>query len=414
MSHQDRGCQPGSGSLTVGEIFRYLAPTQGCLTGLNSRQKQAFRALAACRTVALGGAVWRCEACGKRVAVYHSCRDRHCPRCQAMARFRWVAARVAEVLPVPYFHTVFTLPHALNSLIRANMKVAIGCLFRAVAQTLKTFAANPKHLGAEPGLLMVLHTWGRTLNFHVHIHCIITGGGLSPDRGAWIPVPNKKYLFPVRALSLVFRGKYLAALEQCVARKALFTDATRRQSLDMRAWRRKRGHLCAQKWVVYAKPPFGGPAQVIKYLGAYTHRVAIANSRLTALQDGRVSFRYKDYKSAGAMRTMTLPAAEFAKRFLAHVLPNRLVRIRYNGFLANCKKRRSLELCRRLLGAAEVIHEDPNPPEKVRLKDESDPLLEVRQCPACGERALIPLEAVDHTAMWTARGFIYNAPRGPP
>jgi len=289
----DRGCAPRSDAVTVGEVFRWLGHAFTEETSLDSRQLQAFRALAACRTPALGGAIWTCEDCGHRVAIYHSCRDRHCPRCQAMARFRWVRARLTEMLPVPYFHTVFTLPHALNSLIRNNMQALIGCLFRAVSATLQAFAKDPRHLGAEPGLLMVLHTWGKDLRFHVHIHCLITGGGLSPDQQQWVSARRTDYLFPVRALSKVFRGKYLDEVESLVNAGALFTDPAHRQPLTPETWHRKRGFLCRKAWVVYAKPPFGGPAQVIKYLGAYTHRVAISNRRLVSFRDGRVSFRYK-------------------------------------------------------------------------------------------------------------------------
>jgi len=398
----------------VGSVFRHLGHAFTAKTPLNARQKQAFRALAACRTAALGGAVWQCRACGHRVGVFHSCRDRHCPRCQAMARFRWVAARLSEVQPVPYFHTVFTLPHELNGLILANMRAAIGCLFRAVTATLKTFAADPKHLGAEPGLLMVLHTWGRSLNFHVHIHCIVTGGGLNADRTRWIPARRKDYLFNVKALSLVFRGKYLDALEKLVARGEIYIDAAQQEPLSLAVWRQRRGRLCAKRWVVYAKPPFGGPAQVIKYLGAYTHRVAIADSRLVALKEGKVSFRYKDYKRGGVIRTMTLPAADFARRFLAHILPNGLMRIRYGGFLANCKKRASLEACRRLLGEAKVAQVDVSVEAAVEAETTDAWPEEARVCQACGERALVPVAAVSNEAMWALRLQIFGDPRGPP
>jgi hypothetical protein len=330
-----------------------------------------------------------------------------------MARFRWVRARLAEMLPVPYFHTVFTLPHALNGLIRNNMPALIGCLFRAVSGTLQAFAKDPRHLGAEPGLLMVLHTWGKDLKFHVHIHCLITGGGLSPDQQRWISARRNDFLFPVRALSKVFRGKYLAEVERLVEAQALFTDPAHRQLLSRQAWHRKRSFLCRKAWVVYAKPPFGGPAQVIKYLGAYTHRVAISNRRLVSFRDGRVSFRYKDYKHGGAVRVMSLEAADFAKRFLQHILPKGLVRIRYGGILANCKKKRALERCRTLLGPAGVSEKSLLEMTDARTENEEPEEKLARTCPACGKVALVITERLRDEDIRATYRQIFG-PRGPP
>ena len=408
MRTSDQGCATRSDLVTVGEIFRYLGKKFLAETPLNGRQIQAFRAIAACRTAALGGAVWHCTACGHKVGVYHSCRDRHCPQCQAMARFRWVKDRLSEVLPVPYFHTVFTLPHQLNFLVKANKKLLIGCLFRAVSNTLKTFARDPKHLGAEPGYIMVLHTWGRQLNFHPHIHCIITGGGLSKDRDKWVDNRKKGFLFSVKAMSAVFRGKFLDEVEALIKDDSIYTDPGCHRLMEMKKWQQLRGRLCRKKWVVYAKPPFGGPAQVIKYLGAYTHRVGIANSRLVSLENGVVRFRYKDYKNGNGTRILALPAAQFARRFLEHILPNGMVRIRYGGFLASCKKRDCLEACRRLFPPMEVTLEPPFQD----LEPEGENV--VRKCAACGQQTLIMGEAVSIEAKEEARRLIFENKRGPP
>jgi len=342
-------------------------------------QRRALRAIGSCRTSALGGHLERCDRCGATRAVYHSCRNRHCPRCQALARTRWVEARRAELLPVPYFHVVFTLPHALNPLAQARPRLVYALLFRCAAGTLQSFARDPRHLGGQLGFTAILHTWGQNLGQHVHLHCVVTGGGLAGDGARWIPA-RRGFLFPVRALSKVFRGKYLAALREASACGQLPPDLSGRELLR---------RLGGTPWVVYAKPPFGGPEQVLAYLGRYTHRIAIGNERLLALCDGHVHFRWRDYADRHRAKVMALPAEEFLRRFLLHVVPAGFQRIRHFGLLANRRRPRALARCRALLGAPAPA---PPPPRETAVE-----ILrrltgrDLLQCPVCGEGTLRPL-----------------------
>lgn len=306
---------------------------------------KVLRAIVACRTAALGGHIEQCDSCGQRAISYNSCLNRHCPKCQGAARQAWLAKRFAELLPVPYYHVVFTLPHVLVPLALQNKALVYGLLFRTAAETLLQIAADPKHLGAKIGFLAVLHTWGQTLLHHPHLHCVVPGGGLSPDQRRWIPCGHKFFL-PVKVLSVVFRGKFLDALERTFKQHKLTLagQLTPLQSpAEFAALLRAAAH---RDWVVYAKRPFAGPAQVLTYLSRYTHRIAIANSRLVAMADGRVTFRWRDYAHGHQTRTMTLEAHEFLRRFLLHVLPTSFVRIRYFGLLANRQRAQLLNLCR--------------------------------------------------------------------
>ena len=306
---------------------------------------KVLRAIVACRTAALGGHIEQCDSCGQRAISYNSCLNRHCPKCQGAARQAWLARRSAELLPVPYFHVVFTLPHVLAPLALQNKALVYGLLFRAAAETLLQIAADPEHLGAKIGFLAVLHTWGQTLLHHPHLHCVVPGGGLSPDQRRWIPSGHNFFL-PVKVLSAVFRGKFLYALERAFKKHKLTLagQLTPLQSpAEFAALLRAAAH---RNWVVYAKRPFAGPAQVLTYLSRYTHRIAIANSRLLAMADGRVTFRWRDYAHGHQTRTMTLEADEFLRRFLLHVLPASFVRIRYFGLLANRQRAQLLNLCR--------------------------------------------------------------------
>jgi hypothetical protein len=312
---------------------------------LTALHLKVLRAIVACRTAALGGHVEQCDSCGQRAISYNSCLNRHCPKCQAAARQTWLAERSAELLPVPYYHVVFTLPHVLAPLALQNKALVYGLLFRAAAETLLQIAADPKHLGAKIGFLAVLHTWGQTLLHHPHLHCVVPGGGLSPDHRRWIPCGHKFFL-PVKVLGVVFRGKFLHALERAF-RKHKLTLAGQliplQSPTDFAALLRA---AAQRKWVVYAKRPFAGPAQVLTYLSRYTHRIAIANSRLIAMAEGMVTFRWRDYAHGHQTRTMTLQVDEFLRRFLLHVLPASFVRIRYFGLLANRHRARLLNLCR--------------------------------------------------------------------
>ncbi len=312
---------------------------------LTALHLKVMRAIVACRTAALGGHIEQCDSCGQRAISYNSCLNRHCPKCQGAARQAWLAKRSAELLPVPYFHVVFTLPHVLAPLALQNKALVYGLLFRAAAETLLQIAADPKHLGAKIGFLAVLHTWGQTLLHHPHLHCVVPGGGLSPDQRRWIPCGHKFFL-PVKVLSVVFRGKFLDALERAFKKHKLTLagQLTPLQSpAEFATLLRAAAH---RDWVVYAKRPFAGPAQVLTYLSRYTHRIAIANSRLVAMADGRVTFRWRDYAHGHQTRTMTLEADEFLRRFLLHVLPASFVRIRYFGLLANRQRAQLLNLCR--------------------------------------------------------------------
>ena len=346
-------------------------------------QGMALRAIARCRTAALGGHVEACAACGARRVAYNSCRNRHCPKCQGSARAKWLAAEQALLLPIEYFHVVFTLPHALNALMRVNPRRLYALLFHAAAATLQSFARDPRHLGAELGVTAVLHTWGQNLTQHVHVHCVVTGGGLSADGQQWVSA-RRGFLFPVRALSQVFRGKFLAGLRQLRARGRLHFAGDSAALADEAGWTAWLRTLRATDWVVYAKPPFGGPERVLKYLSRYTHRVAIANHRLISIDDGVVRFRWKDYAHHNQVKVMTLPAEEFLRRFLLHVVPAGFMRIRHFGLLANRRRAAALARCRALLepAAPAEVHRCDRP----GASDDATPAATAapQRCPLCG------------------------------
>jgi hypothetical protein len=356
---------------------------------LSATQRQALRDLARCRTAALGGHVEHCLDCGHDRIAYNSCRNRHCPKCQALARAHWLDQQAQHLLPVEYHHVVFTLPAEVGDLALANPAVLYDLLMRSAAATLREVAANPKRLRAAVGVLMVLHTWGQNLHHHPHVHCVVTGGGLSCNSAGKIDASPRwlacrpGFFLPVRALSRVFRGKFLAGLRAAFENGKLFLPG----SLAALAEPRPRAGWCsslyAKDWVVYAKEPFGGPAQVLKYLARYTHRVAISNSRLLELRDGRLTFRYQDYADAHKHKTMTLEAVEFLRRFVQHVLPRSFVKIRHYGLLANRQRKARLALCRRLLLVTNVAAVMPSPDE-VRIEPAQPPC-----CPQCGGTRLV-------------------------
>jgi hypothetical protein len=350
-------------ALEVADVIRehgqaFLAKHGGWLS---STQKQALRDLARCRTAALGGHVQRCLDCGHERIAYNSCRNRHCPKCQALARARWLQRQAEFLLPVEYHHVVFTLPQEVAELARANPRCLYEVLFRAAAATLREVAANPKRLGAQIGVLMVLHTWGQNLHHHPHVHCVCTGGGLSSSaRGEVDPAPRwlscrPGFFLPVRVLSRLFRGKYLAYLRQAFDQGKLAFPAKLAPLAAPECFQHLLTTLARHDWVVYAKAPFGGPAQVLKYLARYSHRVAISNSRLLNLADGAVTFHYKDYADAHRQKTMTLAAEEFLRRFVQHVLPRGFVKVRHYGLLANRHRQEKLELCHKLLLVVAVV-----------------------------------------------------------
>jgi hypothetical protein len=365
---------------------------------LSATQKKALRDLARCRTAALGGHVERCLDCGHERIAYNSCRNRHCPKCQALARARWLEREAALLLPVPYYHVVFTLPQEVAELALANRPLLYEALFRAAARTLREVAANPKRLGARIGMLLVLHTWGQNLCHHPHVHGVVTGGGLSCNaRGdidsspRWIRC-RPGFFLPVRVLSRVFRGKYLAMLRRLFAQGKLRFAGKLAALQDRKRFQELVTRLCHKEWVVYAKRPFGsGPAQVLKYLARYTHRVAISNSRLLQLHEGGVTFRYKDYADEDRHKTMTLPALEFLRRFVQHVLPRGFVKVRHYGLLANKDREQRLQLCRQLLQPAGTDDERGAEPSAADPPCSMAPARE-RFCECCGGRHLVYLE----------------------
>jgi putative transposase/transposase-like zinc-binding protein len=333
-----------------GEAF--LAKHGGRLT---AEQRHALRELAECRTQALGGHVERCLDCGHERIAYNSCRNRHCPKCQALARARWLEREAQLLLPVEYHHVVFTLPSEVADLALVNPAVMYNLLFQAASATLRDVAANPQRLGAQVGILLVLHTWGQNLHHHPHVHAVVSGGGLSCsakgdiDRSPTWRSCRPGFFLPVRVLGRVFRGKYLALLQTAWQHGKLTCTGRLASLAEADAWAAWLRPLYGKEWVVYAKPPFGGPAQVLKYLARYTHRVAISNARLLDVGDGQVTFRYKDYADAQRCKTMTLSAEEFLRRFVQHILPRGFVKVRHYGFLANRHRADKLKLCRRLL-----------------------------------------------------------------
>ena len=373
-------CRPAADTrprVTLADIVRVSGHAVTRTQRLATVQRVALRAIVACRTAALGGHAETCDHCGVTRVTYHSCRNRHCPTCQTTARDRWLDARRAELLPIPYFHVVFTLPHTLNALAEGNPRVVYDLLFRAATDTLLAFGRDPRHLGGTLGVTAILHIWGQTLTQHLHLHCVVTGGALSRDGTRWIPA-RRRYLFPVRALGAVFRARYLEGLRRAHdAHRLTFAGGTAPLA-ESGGWHGFLDTLHAQPWVVYAKPPFGGPARVLAYLARYTHRVAITNARLVDLVDGVVRFRWKDYAAQDREKILTLTAQEFLRRFLLHVLPTRFVRIRHAGLFGNHHRHARLERCRALLGAPPTT---PPPAEPGPLQAPPAP----DRCPLCGQ-----------------------------
>ena len=336
-------------SLEVADVFRRhgAAYRQAHDGHIGRVEHRVMGAIEACRTAALGGHVEQCADCGFTRQAYNSCRNRHCPKCQGLARAEWLAERQTELLPTQYFHVVFTVPAPIAEIAFQNKAIVYGVLFKAAAETLRTIAADPKHLGAEIGLLAVLHTWGQNLHHHPHVHCVVPGGGPSLDGTRWVSC-RPGFFLPVRVLSRLYRRLFLESLQAAFEAGALgfFGDLA-----QPAAFAPLISQMNQIDWVVYAKPPFGGPSQVLAYLGRYTHRVAIANSRLVNIDDDKVAFGWKDYRHHDKAKVMTLAADEFIRRFLLHTLPEGFHRIRHYGFLANGHRAAKLALCRRLLAA---------------------------------------------------------------
>lgn len=384
-------------SLTVADVFReygdaYRLQAGGTVPTAHSR---VMTAIAQCRTAALGGDVDQCDRCGHRRVWYNSCANRHCPSCQSLARATWIEARRAELLDCEYFHVVFTIPDEMAALALRNKAIVYGILFRAAAKTLRTIAADPRHLGAEIGFFAVLHTWGSTLVHHPHLHCVVPGGGLSIDGSRWIAC-RPGFFLPVRVLSRLFRRLFLTYIQEAFDAGQLRVEGALAELADRRA---VVGHVAAARqvdWVVYAKRPFAGPQPVLDYIGRYTHRVAISNHRLLDMDGGQVRFTYKDYRAdpPDSSKTMTLTAPEFIRRFLLHVLPPGFHRIRYYGFLGARHRREKLARCRQLLGSPASLTTPTAATSRTDYRDHVETLtgVSLRVCPACHHGEMILIE----------------------
>lgn len=369
----------------VADVFRRYGEAYRDKHGvsMSTAQRRVMTAIELCRTAALGGQIEQCDECGQQRFSYRPCGNRHCPKCQSLARAEWIEHRQAELLNCEYFHVVFTVPDKIAAIAYQNKEVVYNILFQATAETLRTLAADPKHLGAEIGFFAVLHTWGAALLHHPHLHCVVPGGGLSPDGARWVPC-RPGFFLPVRVLSRLFRRLFLERLQSAFDAGKLGFFTTLEKLQDRREFLRYLEPLSKSEWVVYAKPPFAGPEKVLDYVGRYTHRVAISNNRLLDIEAGQVSFRYKDYRDHSQQKTMALSAEEFIRRFLLHVLPHGFHRIRYFGFLGNRHRQEKLAQCRELLGMAPpVVPSEPSVVQDYRDRYETLTGKSLRLCPFC-------------------------------
>lgn len=356
------------GRWELADVFRIHGNNYRCAHRLPPSHAKVIEAIEACRTEKLGGHMEMCSRCGFERPCYNSCRNRHCPKCQGLTKARWLEARKSELLPVPYFHVVFTLPHELNALALSNKKVVYGILFQSVSKTLLTF--GERALGGKIAATMILHTWDQQLRDHLHIHCSIPAGALSQDGLRWVSA-RRNFLFPVKAMAIVFRGKFLDALKRSHDRKQLGWSSVEFHQLVR--------SLYEKSWVVYSKPAFKGPQSVLDYIGRYTHRIAISNERLRAIDANSVTFSYRDRQDGNQKKEMTLSGDEFMRRFLLHTLPSSFMKIRHIGFLANKSKKTGLERCREFLGTEAVVVE-PKPTREL-LKELTG--LDLDHCPSC-------------------------------
>jgi len=390
--------------LEVADIFRQVGPSyrEDHDTALSRGQRRVMSAIEQCRTTALGGHVEQCDSCGHQRIAFNSCRNRHCPKCQSLVRAQWLEDRQTELLPVEYFHVVFTVPQEIAAIAYQNKTVAYDILFRATAETLRTIAGDAKHLGAEIGFIAILHTWGQNLLHHPHLHCVVPGGGIAPNGERWISC-RPGFFLPVRVLSRLFRRLFIAQLQLAFDHGELQFFNSLEALRNRVAFAKYLAPASRAEWVVYAKPPFGGPKQVLEYLGRYTHRVAISNNRLREFSDGAVTFAWKDYRHESRNKTMRLDAHEFIRRFLLHVLPSGFQRIRHYGLLANRYREVRLNQCRDLLAApAPVVV--PLDAEDYRDRYQRLTGVSLRDCPHCGHGQMVRIET-----------FLPGTlPRGPP
>ena len=384
MGHAEHPAPVARPALELADILRASAASYRETHRLSAQQQRVVNALVSCRTAALGGFKACCEHCGAVTIQYASCRNRHCPKCQTLAQTRWVERQCADLLDIGYWHVVFTLPHELNPITQGNPALIYRLLFNAASKTLLEFGRNPRWLGGELGITMVLHTWGQNLGQHIHVHCVVTDGALSPDGERWRTPPRRGFLFPTAALSKVFRGKYLDALTAAHRCGELRMPGDGDPD-DTRAFECLKASLQSNEWVAYTKAPFAGAANVLAYLGRYTHKSAIANHRLVDFDGEKVRFRWRDYAHGNKRKVMTLDAGEFIRRFLLHVLPRGFTRLRHYGVLANRGRARKLALCRTLLAQPEPEPREPESPEAMMLRLTG---IDITVCRECGRATL--------------------------
>lgn len=384
-----------SQSPELADVFREHLPDYEKKYALHPDHYKVVADIIHCRTAYLGGRVHTCDECGEEIIVYNSCRNRHCPKCQTMAKERWLSARQAELLPVPYFHTVFTLPHDINSVALCNKKMVYNMLFRAVSQTLLSFGKNPENgLGGSIGVISILHTWNQKLEDHIHLHGVVPGGVLTEDLKTFKKV-NGDFLFPVKAMSRVFRGKFMELFEAAFYNRDLTFPGKTKPLGTLKGFKKLKKSLWAKDWVVYAKRPFKGPSEVLDYIARYTHRVAISNHRILSCERGNVTFSYRNRKENITCEE-TLPAVEFIRRFLLHVVPPKFMRIRHYGLFANKNKKRNISLCRKLLGMGEDLpSQEKQSVDELMLKLTGN---DIGLCPFCGKGRLTETGSVpNHT-----------------
>jgi putative transposase/transposase-like zinc-binding protein len=392
-------------ALELADILRAYTPAFLDAYGdaTSPEQRRVLRDLVRCRTAELGGHIEACDDCGHQRIAYNSCRKRHCPKCQAAARAAWLDERAAELLPVEYFHVVFTLPADFAPVALQNPRLVYGTLLQASAQSLLQLARDPRHLGADIGLVAVLHTWGQNLHLHPHVHCVVPGGGISPGGDRWVSC-RPGFFLPVRPLGRLFRGKFLALLQRAYDRGLLGFHGQQQHLADPRVFAELMASCWQKEWVVYAKPPFGGPQQVLKYLARYTHRVAISNQRLVKVEAAQVFFRWKDYAQGNQQKVMALDAVEFIRRFLQHVVPSGFVRIRHYGLLGNRVRAENLTRCRILLGmgqaAAAAGAEPTQAPQEGAVSGTAT------RCPVCGQGRMVRVGKVEPEAPTGSEGEV--------
>ena len=396
-------------SIEVADILRrwgcaYREAHPGQLT---IEKLRAMRAIEVCRTAVLGGHVEACDQCGAQRIAYNSCRNRHCPKCQGLDKEQWVEAQQALLLPVDYFHMVFTVPSQLNPLALGNPSLVYGLLFQAASESLLELSADPAYLGAQIGFTALLHTWSQQLDYHPHLHCIVTGGGLSAEGRRWIS-SRRDFFLPVRVLSRLFRGKLLAKLKSAYEQGELsFSGSTIAYEKTM-AFQALLTSLYEREWVVYCKPPFAGPEKMLEYLGRYSHRVALSNDRLVQFEEDQVTFRYRDRRDHDRVKSMRLDAFEFIRRFLLHVLPHQFTKIRHYGILSTRNRSTKLRCCQQLLGCARTITTPAEPtPWQERMKRLSG--IDPRICPHCKKGTMHVKRILE--PRWES---VYRSDRSPP